>query len=737
MNNKKEKSRIDLYNTFYSSKSFEKKNNNNYNSILKGTKSILKNCLSFKQYIKNYKKSTEIISFKSPNIKKYPILNKKSLSLIPFSRTSMYKEEEEKNNNKINVFKTFEPILSSDEINDNNKLNLRKKLKINLKILKYKYQKHINKKKEKENPIISEFFYKWTRNDSDDIKNPKLDEFSSLCYDEKKIFFSDYNDLLKEKIQYMKNNKITNLQENIESEFFDMKGKKIKMELISMKFIFKEINENNVQIGNEQIINLPLSFVFLYYINGFDFFKKIILSSIKFSNNFNVVNFNDKNIYLLIKKYFRNLPNFENLLLNENKKNSGKFSFLKKDTCNYGSNLKLKRSFTISKNVDTRKKTIKMPSIPKKKDEENKIKTIKIVHVNKENQKKEKRKEILRGIKDIKQFKNINEKVYDEIEFFWETPFKTFKVTIQLPIMKLWCEHLNKTVIAFCDKNLFLFMFKNNFINWDFHALHYFFSIKYFRKLILKKFSFKFKPLIRSLLKNQNNNNVRNFEEYFYNNNINKTEERKYDLPFLETTVYIREKKVNNLLNENNESFTFFYTDNFNTNSIIDFYGYRRFIEYNELNPKKSWQFYLNFKQMLYLIKINRYEALEAFLPKIIKTNFEFGTLELDFSAFNYFNSKILNYKKNDVYNEYKNLGDKLNDNKKKENLKIDIKIPYIIIEKFVEGINFSNISGEIEISQKYLNKFCKVKNTNIWTKIILSIIEQKNKENNMKEKKY
>ena len=78
MNIEKEKSIMDLYNTFYSSKSFEKKKNN-YNSILKGTKSILKNCLSFNHYLKNYKKGTEVISFKSPNITKYPILNKRSL----------------------------------------------------------------------------------------------------------------------------------------------------------------------------------------------------------------------------------------------------------------------------------------------------------------------------------------------------------------------------------------------------------------------------------------------------------------------------------------------------------------------------------------------------------------------------------------------------------------------------------------------------------------------------------
>ena len=77
---------------------------------------------------------------------------------MPLSKTSMYKEEE-KNNKRINVFRTFEPILSTSEINNNNiKLDFRKKLKINLKLLGYKYQKYLNKKKKKKIQLFLNFF---------------------------------------------------------------------------------------------------------------------------------------------------------------------------------------------------------------------------------------------------------------------------------------------------------------------------------------------------------------------------------------------------------------------------------------------------------------------------------------------------------------------------------------------------------------------------------------------------
>ena len=335
MSIRKEKSNFSLYNTFYSSK-FHGTEKKYYNDILKGTKSVLKNCLSFKNYIKNYKEMTEILSFKTPYKNNFPVLNNRSLSLIPISKSTtnlkndkLFIRTRNKNNGKFHI------LLSSDDIdaneNKNFKLNLKNRIKIGLKSLEEKYENNVNKNKEsleKQNPVIADFFYKWTQKYSLDIKNPKGNNFSSLCYDEQTIFYSNYDDLLKEKIKYMKKNTIDNLQEIIESEFYDKIGRKIKIELLSIKIIFKEISKKILEANNEQVINLPLSYVFLFYVNGFDFFKKILLSSIYFSNNFSKINFNDKNIYTLIKNNFKREQDFENLFYNEKNKEFNYQSYL-------------------------------------------------------------------------------------------------------------------------------------------------------------------------------------------------------------------------------------------------------------------------------------------------------------------------------------------------------------------------------------------------------------------------
>ena len=155
----KENLKLNLYHTFYSSKSFEKKSKN-YNTILKGTKSILNNCLTYKNYIKNYRKYTEVLSFKTPKLTKYPILNKRSLSLLPISKTSTYKEEEEKIINKRNKHNIISSGFSYDNIKSRNKkiFDFHKKIRLNLKVLEAKYQKYINKKKKKKTQLYLNFF---------------------------------------------------------------------------------------------------------------------------------------------------------------------------------------------------------------------------------------------------------------------------------------------------------------------------------------------------------------------------------------------------------------------------------------------------------------------------------------------------------------------------------------------------------------------------------------------------
>ena len=85
------------------------------------------------------------------------------------------------------------------------------------------------------------------------------------------------------------------------------------------------------------------------------------------------------------------------------------------------------------------------------------------------------------------------------INFLWETSSKTFMVNIKMPIIYFKYKSLKKDIKAFCDKNLFLYLYKKNFINWDFYVLHFLFSIKAFRKIILHNYSITNKLILNDI----------------------------------------------------------------------------------------------------------------------------------------------------------------------------------------------------------------------------------------------
>ena len=153
-------------------------------------------------------------------------------------------------------------------------------------------------------------------------------------------------------------------------------------------------------------------------------------------------------------------------------------------------------------------------------------------------------------------------------------------------------------------------------------------------------------------------------------------------------------------MNENNESYIFFYTDLNLNNCILNFHSYHINIEYKKLNPKQKWEFLLNFKQMKYLNEVSKYDNLISFLPKIIKTNFEYGTLDINFNVFDdNFDIKISN--------SYDKI---LCPSKKNLEINIEINMPYVEMEKYLNeetkiikkelDFNFLQNLSDIEIDK-------------------------------------
>ena len=717
------------------------------NKILNRTKSILKSKSDFSEYMKDYNSMVTKLTFKSPDIQSYPLLRKSCSDMISLKNQSRTQSSIVKKKIVRNIFQN--EIMNStfkDKFRATLNMNIYSKIHKNKKL-----EEWLKKKKERDKLFLYEdFFYKWKKKEEDNKDNSK---YSDLCYDENKIFYSDYSELIKEKIHFCKNNKLENLQKKLKIIFEDKKKKKIKLELISMKLIFEPIKEdknkyekeddkynfedykeiyssqqnntinddyynNNDTSEKNNIITFPLSYVFLFYINGIDYFKNILIGSIKFSNDFKNVYFQENEIYSIIrnnKKFNRKSREVFDLKKMQ-KKNT---QFFKKgvttrvssssSSLNQKQFLSLK-SFNYEKEKEKEKKTEEnMENIDNSESIENMLyitnKKIKIMHSNYD----------LRN-KQIKK-KDIN---YSEYSFIWETPNKSYKVRIIMPLIIFWSEHIQKNVITFCDKELFLFLLKNNFINWDYYILYYLFSLKLFRLIILKGLSF--------------------YSKYNIKNHGIDILYMKHPLTYInENTMLLNiNRKIYNQYNDNQESYKFFYTDNFSINSIIDFHSFHIFIENDKLNKNICYEFCLNFKQMFYLINISYYENLEKFLPKIIQINFEERKINIDFSVLEYFSNKILGkintqriyekkFEKKDVMVSNKSNRAKSTSNKRYEwdNMIIDIKMPFIIKEQFVKSNVLNNNVKKFDLNTYFLN-ILKKSGNNLWSKKILQLLDLK-----------
>ena len=716
------------------------------NKILNRTKSILKSKSDFSEYMKDYNSMVTKLTFKSPDIQSYPLLRKSCSDMISLKNQSRTQSSIVKKKIVRNIFQN--EIMNStfkDKFRATLNMDIYSKIHKNKKL-----EEWLKKKKERDKLFLYEdFFYKWKKKEEDNKDNSK---YSDLCYDENKIFYCDYSELIKEKIHFCKNNKLENLQKKLKIIFEDKKKKKIKLELISMKLIFEPIKEdknkyekeddkynfedykeiyssqqnntinddyyyNNDTSEKNNIITFPLSYVFLFYINGIDYFKNILIGSIKFSNDFKNVYFQENEIYSIIrnnKKFNRKSREVFNLKKMQ-KKNTQFFKKGVSSRVSLSSSSVQKqflslKSFNYEKEKEKEKKTEEnMENIDNSESIENMLyitnKKIKIRHSNYD----------LRN-KQIKK-KDIN---YSEYSFIWETPNKSYKVRIIMPLIIFWSEHIQKNVITFCDKELFLFLLKNNFINWDYYILYYLFSLKLFRLIILKGLSF--------------------YSKYNIKNHGIDILYMKHPLTYInENTMLLNiNRKIYNQYNDNQESYKFFYTDNFSINSIIDFHSFHIFIENDKLNKNICYEFCLNFKQMFYLINISYYENLEKFLPKIIQINFEERKINIDFSVLEYFSNKILGkintqriyekkFEKKDVMVSNKSNRAKSTSNKRYEwdNMIIDIKMPFIIKEQFVKSNVLNNNVKKFDLNTYFLN-ILKKSGNNLWSKKILQLLDLK-----------
>ena len=615
------------------------------------------------------------------------------------------------------------------KINESSKKVLFDKIKRKIKENKQEKKVNKNQKINSDNYLETQFidfFYKWKKNDiscnsynTKSIKNNKY--YSETIYDENLIFHYDFSKYLEDKINYYKNNCIENLKDKMESNFQDINQKDITITLNGMKLIFMPLNKNNKNIT----LNLPLIYSLLFYYKGIDLFLRILLSIIHFdSNNFQDLSINYDEINTFIKTKIFNNKNGGNSNSNEINNNEVKIK------------RRHRRSLSVMKKDDKEVLFIKSRLIRK---------LTKYVPVLKKNNHRAKVK-INTPIKENTFFKkakgkipfhsNKNEKVfYNSYVFIWESPKVTYKVILEMPKITFKYQDIPKNIIIFCHRNMMLFLLKNNFINWDFYLMNYLFSIKAFRKLILKYLSFNI--INRNL--GQNTEESFNLDSLTYEKNASP---RLNNLYLLDNDNIIFDSFYNKLqlFNEKSETMHFFYTNDSNVNSLITLNSYQLVVDCEKVNQNFLYEFFLNFKQMRYLDEVKRYEPLETFLLKIIKTDTEKGVLSLDFSAFEDFHPKILNYIKKEVIMPYKietrnitinSFNFRKSFRKPKDEVLLTIQKPKLKIEKYYSGTNpeNKNINNKgcelIELDDILLYKMER-KKINDWSKLIVDFIENK-----------
>ena len=719
-----------IYNTFRC-KTLGK--NETLNDILRGTKSVLKSKNGFKEYISNYNIFTKVPTFKNPNITDYPLLKADSAFLNPIKKNNNYNSPE--NPIKIRLKPKIKKTNNNFDFLEKYQRRFYKFLNLNSEPKKMKTleQKVHETKFKRYNSLFLDFFNKWNKYDNNIktylLRKPKYqknmfdhsinnnnknkkdkykdnlnvnminfnieERYSRLHYDENEIFNKSYEKFILKKIRDIKENKINNYTNSIDSTFNDLNEKEIKLKLVSIKLHFyPQINNKNINTNvNKFSFCIPLSYVFLFYYNNFDFFQKILMSILYFDKDYKKIILNDEKLYNLLdtintdeKEENKEEKDFDYLeVFKKNKKNTNEQNNLLRG--NYRENVLDKKDTidkefrkTFSKHSNIMNKLLSHRSPEKNNTFKNDNRKIKIIHSNISLRKKYQNNNIEENKNNNlnnsgNNIKNQKETDYNEYYFIWETPKITYKVKMEMPKIFFLYEDIEYKISTYCEKKLFLYLYKHNFINWDFYVLNYIVSIKSFRNFISQFFSIneyfaKNTKMNINLIKNLRSISTSKSKINLYNlievKNDTKNNKKKI--------VYLVNKKINNQMNENNESYIFFYTDSNLKNCILNFHSYHINIEYKKLNPKQKWEFLLNFKQMKYLNEVSKYDNLILFLPKIIKTNFEYGTLDINFNVFDdNFDIKIFNSNNKILCPTKKNL-----------EINIEINMPYVEMEKYL-----------------------------------------------------
>ena len=683
--------------------------------------------ISTEEYSSFYKSSINIFqkkTFKLPDQTQYPLLRESQKKYISLrTRLNTFSFKDKKNKPKILMPSSAKTRI----VNLFSEKGLKKSKKnINFFICEKNYngkkEKNIfNFKTEKNNFIKRnhppDFFnsinyFKYAE-PIEEVKNPeeRIKDFfmllnsifrqeNHIClkYKEKEIFGhkEDYYDYIKDElIKYKNKEKEINIKYFLSNSIKTKGYGKLDLFFKSARIdIIDESTKNNNVVKS---INIPFDSMGLIYLCNLRYIIQIIFFIL------NNIDLNDKNIILpneIIKKLF--LKIISKIKIDENKYSGIKYNLDKRNREKY-----TVRIFYL-KSIETFTEASKYSElISAFISKDNAIKIISNIG-------NEKSKNIINK-KRIMFFNNFD--YYKTLLIF---KGKKYKIKFCMPEISLIFRDYEKQLNHCIDKELFLYLHQNNFVDWDFFIMHYLYHLQDFRKFIGKNLSLRsnINLFLRKKIINENNkidfndskksnlNNISIGVMSSINNNYNK---------FYLNNFYT--SKIN--INEDEHKFIFTI---FNGKNFIK-YKFKSYILYafiNNVNKADIYAFKFNFRQMKVLYYRSKFENFKLFLKRLISIKNK--TIHLDYSYFDSFNSMT----NDEIYEFFF----KLDQNNKEEPHKEEVKLNSLVLkirEPHFEIISqdkeetdlFKVLHYRIELDKKFISKLIN-NDVNDWMKIIV-----------------
>ena len=692
--------------------------------VLRGTKTLALSTPKYHTFYKSSNDSFQAKTFKLPNENQYPkLIKSKYISLQKKINTFKFKSR--------NLFQK-KPVQKPKSATTNIKTVLGEKLKkrknvnffvgenyyrrqYDLFSPRYKNYSQLNNI----NNIYDNDYYNFYPSYS--IKNSEkrvkdffmllnsifYDEdyyYNDLKYNEKDIFGhkEEYNNYIKDELNYfLKKEKEFDIKTDLLQLFMTKKYGKIELFLKSARI---EVYEDELNKEGDSLFSLNIPFhlmCLIYLLNGEQINYLIIILLQKFKldiikeneeeENINLFDEQKKTIFLEVLKMIK----FEN--------DKVVFDLEQKNYERYYSQLKFLEKI---KDITDSVKYNNFLSIFFK--DHTKIKMI------------DNSDENIYNTPNYKRNNKINfETNINKYTIYIISLQKKYKVNFYLPEIELIFNDFKKQINHFIDKELFLFLYQNNFMYWDYYVLHYLFSYKTFRQFMNGILS----------IRNQSAHIIKKNNNYFLskakvkNDNIKKSLVERNNIPTIINKFHLSDLYTYEMnLNENSHEFMFFYTNNINL-SLYKLKSYTLYAFFKNISKPFIYEFNFNFLHMKILFYISMFEYLSVFLKRLLYVKNDI--INFDYSYFDSFskmkNEEIFTYFKEvhkmNKENQLNNYFENQNDNSLNS-------LTLRVCEPFIEVIDF-NLNNEghnkivqsnIKIRQEFLNELINLNvNTNNW----------------------